>query len=290
VTARHRARATGTRRTAGAIGSGAVALLLLVAALLVGPLPAQASSAATLLRLAQLTPDLKGVELVVSSVADSRKSVIAATLNYGELSQYQALEPGDYVVAVRNAGSTEPSMVTRTLSVMPGMAYTVASISAAKSPDGLQVFTDDLTPPAPARARVRVINAAPPSPQLDVRDANSQPVALALPCGQASPYREVAPGMMEWTVGAPGGAGNPVSFGVSPNQVASVVLISGDGGPRAALVVDANGPAVMPPGPVHAGFGGMAGPAPGAAFGSAVLAVLAALAAGVSVRLARRTG
>jgi Domain of unknown function (DUF4397) len=269
VTARHRARATGTRRTAGAIGSGAVALLLLVAALLVGPLPAQASSAATLLRLAQLTPDLK---------------------NYGELSQYQALEPGDYVVAVRNAGSTEPSMVTRTLSVMPGMAYTVASISAAKSPDGLQVFTDDLTPPAPARARVRVINAAPPSPQLDVRDANSQPVALALPCGQASPYREVAPGMMEWTVGAPGGAGNPVSFGVSPNQVASVVLISGDGGPRAALVVDANGPAVMPPGPVHAGFGGMAGPAPGAAFGSAVLAVLAALAAGVSVRLARRTG
>jgi hypothetical protein len=191
---------------------------------------------------------------------------------------------------MRPAGSTEPAMVSRTLSVMPGMAYTVASVRHTQTPDDLQVFTDDLAPPAPARARVRVINAAPPAPQLDVRDANSQPVALALPSGQASPYQDVAPGMMQWIVGAPGGAGTPVSFGVSANQVASVVLTSGDGGPRATLVVDANGPAVMPPGPVHAGFGGMAGPAPGAAFGSAALAVLAALAAGVSVRLARRTG
>ena len=59
MTARHRARATGTRRIAGAIGSGGVALLLLVAALLVGPLPAQASSAGTVLRLAQtLSPQL----------------------------------------------------------------------------------------------------------------------------------------------------------------------------------------------------------------------------------------
>ena len=96
--------------------------------------------------------------------------------------------------------------------------------------------------------------------------------------------------MMQWTVAPPGGSGTPVSFGVAPNQVASVVLTSGDGGPRATLVVDAGGPAVVPPGPVHAGFGGTAGPAPGAAFGSAVLAVLAAVAAGVSVRLARRAG
>jgi hypothetical protein len=53
-------------------------------------------------------------------------------------------------------------------------------------------------------------------------------------------------------------------------------------------VVDAGGPAVVPPGPVHAGFGGMAGPRPGGAVGSIVLVLLAAVAGGVSVRLARR--
>lgn len=111
-----------------------------------------------------------------------------------------------------------------------------------------------------------------------------------MPCGDASPYRDVAPGTLDLSVGAPGTPGTTLPVTVAPNQVASVVLTSGDGGPRARLVVDAGGPAVVPPGPVHAGFGGAAGPAPGAAIGSGVLAVLAAVAAGVSVRLSRRAG
>src|SRR3712207_9194665 len=40
--------------------------------------------AETLVRLAQLTPSPPSVELVVSSVANPRESVIAATLRYGE--------------------------------------------------------------------------------------------------------------------------------------------------------------------------------------------------------------
>lgn len=281
------------RRLAGAVLSGGMALLLLLAALLVGSLPAQAQAQApsdTLLRLAQLTPDPPGVELMVSSVADPRTSVITVTLRYGEVSSYQAVQPGDYVITMRPAGSTAPPAVSRAVSLQPGTVSTVASVRHNKTPDDLDVFTDDLTPPPADRARIRVINAVSPAAPLDVKDAGAQPVVSGLESGRASPYQEVVPGDMQWTVGSPGGNTTPVSFGVDPNRVASVLITNGDGGPKATVVVDAGGPAVVPPGPVHAGFGGTAGPAPGAAIGSGVLAVLAAVAAGVSVRLARRAG
>jgi hypothetical protein len=89
-------------------------------------------------------------------------------------------------------------------------------------------------------------------------------------------------------VGPPGQPSTDLPVTLAPNQVVSVVLTAADGGTRATVVVDAGGPAVVPPGPVHAGFGGMAGPPPGGAIGSAVLVVLAAVAGGISLRLARR--
>jgi hypothetical protein len=299
VTARHRAidrrRPHRSRRFAGALASGGLSLLLLVAALLVGPLPALAQDdagapapARTLLRLAQLQSKLPGVELTVTSVADPGTRV-AATLQYGDVLAYRAVEPGDYVVTMRPAGSDEPPKVSKPLSVQPGTAYTVAAVRHTVTPDDLGVFTDDLAPPQPGRARLRVVNAAmlpgtgattEPAPALD-----AQPVASGLPTGQASPYRDVAPGAVDLSVGPPGSPGTVLSVTVAPNQVASVVLTSGAGGPRAKLVVDAGGPAAVPPGPVHAGFGGASGT--GAPVRSAVLAVLAAVAAGVSVRLAR---
>ncbi len=295
MTARHRASGTTPlRRVAGAVGSGAAALLLLAAALLVGSLPAQAqpsdAGAGALLRLAQLTSALPGVELAVASVADPRNGVVVATLRYGEVRPYQAVEPGDYVVTMRPAGSTEPPKVSRTVSVQPGTAYTVASVRHTKTPDDLGMFTDDLSAPPPDRARLRVVNATSTAPELDVQDADARPVALGLPTGQASPYREVVPGSMQWTVGPPSGTTTPLPVTVAPNQVVSVVLTNADGPPRATVVVDAGGPATVPPGPVHAGLGGAAGPPPGAAASSAVLAVLAAVAACASVRLARRGG
>lgn len=293
VTARHRRSGpTRPRRLAAAVGCGAVALLSLVAALLVGPLPALAQAApaeptGTLVRLAQLQPDLMDVELVVSSVADSRRSVVSATLHYGDVSAYQAVEPGDYVVSMRPAGSAEPPKVNKTFSVQRGTVSTLAAVRHELTPDDLGVFTDDLAAPAPGRSRVRVLNAVSPPPELDIHDADDRPVVLGLPLAQASPYREVEPGSMQWKVGSPSGPATPVSFDVAPNEVASVVLTAGDGGPRARVVVDAGGPAVVPPGPVHAGFGGTAGPAPGAAAGTGVLALLAAVAAAASIRLAR---
>jgi hypothetical protein len=131
-----------------------------------------------------------------------------------------------------------------------------------------------------------VINAAPPAPEMDFRAAPDAEW-LGLACGAAGEYRTVAPGELRVAVGPPGEAAVELPVSVDPNQVASVVITSDARGLRARVVVDAGGPPVVPPGPVHAGFGGAAGQRPGGPAGSAALFLLAAGAAALSVRLAR---
>ena len=163
--ARHLARPVAApRRRAVAAGSGVVALLLLVVGLVLAPASAAAAAATSMLRLAQLDPDQGNLELSVSSVADPNQMVLIASLGYGELSDYRNLEAGDYVIATRKAGSTEPPMVAKTVSVQAGTTTTVATVGAE---GGVTTFTDDLSAPDPTQARVRVINAA--APQIDVR-------------------------------------------------------------------------------------------------------------------------
>jgi hypothetical protein len=260
-----------------------VALLLFVAGLALAPASAAAAAATSMLRLAQLDPDQGSLELTVSSVADPNQMVLIASLGYGELSDYKNLEAGDYVIATRPAGSTEPPMVAKTVSVQAGTTTTVATVGAA---GGVTTFTDDLTAPDPTRTRARVINAA--VPQVDVRGPAGEDLGSGLARGAAGPYAQLAPGEARLSV-APAGAPAvelPVTLGA--NEVSSVVLTSADGTLRARVVVDAGGPPVVPPGPVHAGFGGAAAETgPYRALSSAVLVLLAAAAALVSARLAR---
>src|SRR5690349_15841428 len=131
VPARHLARPAGPRRRAAAAGTGVVALLLLVLGVALAPTPlATAADTTSMLRLGQLDPDQGNLELTVSSVADPKNTVLIAALGYGELSPYQAVEEGDYVVATRPAGSSEPPMVAKTISVRPGTTSTVATVGA----------------------------------------------------------------------------------------------------------------------------------------------------------------
>jgi hypothetical protein len=140
-----------------------------------------------------------------------------------------------------------------TVSVQAGTTTTEATVGAAC---GVTTFTDDLSAPNPTQARVRVINAA--APQVDVRGPAGEDIASGLAHGAAGPYSTLAPGEARLSV-APAGAPAadlPVTLGA--NEVSSVVLTSSDGALRARVVVDAGGPPVVPPGPVHAGFGGAA--------------------------------
>lgn len=236
----------------------ALTVLLLAVALLALPLGAAGADTGTYVRLAQLSPDMGGVTISITSVADPTRDIMLPGEPYGALSAYQRIEPGDYVVAVRAEGAVNP-VVSSALKAEAGSSYTLASIGAADK-RSLSVFTDDLTAPPAGRARVRVINAAPPAPVLDVRGPGGSPFSAGLPLSQVSGYRTVDAGSLPLSAGPPGGMGTNFTVPVGPNQVISVVLVSD--GPRISAQphVDAAGPANVPPGSIAAGYGGAADP------------------------------
>lgn len=260
-------------------------LLVVLAVVSAGAASATPAATATYLRLAQLTPTAPGTELVLSSVADPSLSVTIAGVGYGSVTSYRRIEPGDYVVGRRPAGSTAPPRIGTTLDVMAGSAYTLGVIG-----DGVTVLVDDLAAPPPGLGRLRVVDATTATGALVVSGPGGAVVADGLERGTAGPYGTVAAGQVVLEVRAGTAPATRLPVTVAPNQVVSVVLVSGPGSVQARVQVDSEGPVAVPPGPVDAGFGGTAGgdgPARGMA-GPAVLALLAVAAFALSLRSGRR--
>ncbi|GAA2555240.1 DUF4397 domain-containing protein [Pseudonocardia hydrocarbonoxydans] len=268
----HRAARPGRTRWSAAT---ALVLLALFAGA-VGAAPALAATG-TYVRLGQFTPGMPGNELVVFPVGEAGDEVRIPAVDYGGLSEYRRIEPGDYVVGIRPAGTDGPPVVTSTLDAMPGSAYTLAAVGPADAPV-LTVVPDDLTPPPAGEARLRVFQAFSPDP-VDVAGPGGLDLGRAVPVGAAGEYRSVPAGQVDLTVR---GAVLPVTVGAG--QVVSVVLVDRDGAPAAQVHVDAAGPVVVPPGPVDAGFG----PGDGdRVTGVAVLGGFAAVAAATAAWLGR---
>lgn len=267
----------------------ALSVLLLAATLLALPMSATGAGAdtGTYVRLAQLSPDMTGVTISISSVADPARDLMLPGEPYGALSAYQRIEPGDYVVAIRANSATTP-VVSAALKAESGASYTLASVGAADQ-RALAVFVDDLTAPPAGRARIRVINAAPPAPVLDVRGPGGSPFSTGLPLSQVSGYRTVDPGTLVLSAGPPEGRGTDLAVPVGANQVISVVLVSDGARLTAQPHVDAAGPVAVPPGPIAAGYGGAADPnGPVSEFLLGGVAVTAGLASVVLGRRGRR--
>jgi hypothetical protein len=267
-----------------------MSLAALVLALTLLALPGGAGAdSGTYVRLAQLSPDLAGATISISSVAGPARDIMLPGEPYGALSAYQRIEPGDYVVTIRSAGNATTPVVSSALKAESGASYTLASVGAADK-RGLAVFTDDLTAPPAGRARVRVINAAPPAPVLDVRGPGGAPFSTGLPLAQVSGYRTVDAGTLPLSAGPPGGMGTDLAVPVGANQVISVVLVSD--GPRISAQphVDAAGPVAVPPGSIAAGYGGGADPhGPLSELLLGGMAVAAGLASVVLSRRGRRS-
>jgi Domain of unknown function (DUF4397) len=264
----------------------AMALALLAAALLMAA-PAFAATG-TYVRFAQLTEEMAGADLVLSSVSDPQRSVTIPGVGYGALSEYRLIQPGDYVVGIEPEGSSGTPAVGLTLNAMAGSSYTLAAVGRAASDTGLSVLNDDLTPPAPGSAKLRVIAAAPSAPTLDVRGPGGD-LALGLSYAEASDYRSLPAGATTLVVGAPGGPTVDLPVSLAPNQVASVVLVDRGGAIAADLRVDAEGPSEVPPGAIKAGFGGAAPGQPSETAGVVTFGLLAVAAAALAAALSRRT-
>ncbi|HEY6277955.1 MAG TPA: DUF4397 domain-containing protein [Streptosporangiaceae bacterium] len=240
------------------------------------------------IRLAHLSPNTPPVDVYLYSFGGSKAMIVLHHVGYGAVSPYEKVASGDYTVAMRGAGasSTSPPVLSTSVNISPGGAYTVAGLGPAKGLR-LQVMRDRLTTPK-GESLVRVIQASLRNHRVTVT-AGSQVLAKRLLFGHVTSYGRAAPGT--WTVQVSGANGTvSQSVTLSAGTIHTLVVLDGANGLLLDNLEDAAGSTVMPQGGAATGLGGTAPvPAPSPAPWAAVIVagLLCTGAAAVWLRRAR---
>ncbi|MGY1812006.1 DUF4397 domain-containing protein [Blastococcus sp. SYSU D00820] len=242
-----------------------LAVALLGGGLAAVPLGSAQAADGGLLRLAHLSPDTPAVDVYVDSVSDPAAGLTFPAVGYGTVSDYQAVPPGSYAISMRPAGAdpATPPVLSTTVQVAADQARTVAGVGPFADL-GLEVLEDDLTPPPPGSARVRVVAAASGAPTIDVALADGTAIADGAAFADTTDYVDVPAGGTGLRVTPAGGTPADLPVQVEAGSVYSVlVLDSPGGGLTVQTALDAASPGVVPVGGVEAGAGGTAGDASG---------------------------
>lgn len=255
---------------------------------------AQADTATTStvgwVRLAHLSPNTPPVDVYLYPFGGNNPVVKLQHVAYGDLSPYESLAPGDYLVAMRGAGAapTTSPVISTQVDVTAGKAYTVAGLGASPGLT-LQVLDDTLTT-TPGKAEVRLIEASLQSPTVSVV-ADTQSLASSLHFPDVTSYQAVDPGPCPLHVTTTVASQTTQLTFAADSTYTLAVLDGGTGTPKVLDLGDAVGTSTLPKGGVNTGFGGTA-PKQGIAYGWLALwgAVLAGGLAtvGFGVRRGRR--
>ena len=255
-------------------------LLMLAAGLLMPA--ASAASAATgaathraghtgWIRLAHLSPNTPPVDVYLYSFGGSKAMIVLHHVGYGAVSPYEQVATGEYTVAMRGAGAppSSPPVLSTSVSIAAGAAYTVAGLGPAKGLR-LQVLQDRLITPS-GESLVRVIQASLRNHRVTVT-AGSQVLARRLLFGDVTSYGQAEPGT--WTVHVSGANGTAsASINLAGGTIHTLVVLDSANGLAVDNLEDAAGSAVMPQGGAATGLGGTApAPAPSPAPWAAVTA------------------
>jgi hypothetical protein len=253
-----------------------------------GAPPSVAAGAVGYVRLAHLSPDTPDVDVYLSSVSGGSPQVFPG-VGYGTVSTYLAVPTGTYAVAMRAAGApaTDPPVLTTTVTVEDGRAYTVAGVGTHAAL-GLKVIDDDLSLPPAGTSKVRIIQASLRAPVLSVWESGGQRIGGDIAFATTTEYFDVAPG--GWTIEARGTGGGPtctLHARLGAGNVYSLIVLDGkDGGLTSQLRADALRDGQVPTGGVATGGGGTQRREP--AFPAVGLGVSALVAVGGFAIAARR--
>ena len=258
-------------------------LLMLAAGLLMPA--ASAASAATgaathraghtgWIRLAHLSPNTPPVDVYLYSFGGSKAMIVLHHVGYGAVSPYEQVATGEYTVAMRGAGAppSSPPVLSTSVSIAAGAAYTVAGLGPAKGLR-LQVLQDRLITPS-GESLVRVIQASLRNHRVTVT-AGSQVLARRLLFGDVTSYGQAEPGT--WTVHVSGANGTAsASISLAGGTIHTLVVLDSANGLAVDNLEDAAGSTVAPQGGAATGLGGTApvpapSPAPWAAVAAAGL-------------------
>ncbi|MFD1713895.1 DUF4397 domain-containing protein [Amnibacterium flavum] len=175
-----------------AVGAAAAVAALVFA-------PAAAASATTAdtgyVRVAHLSPDTLQVDISLSALAGGTVLYSLTGVGYGGVSNYMALDPGTYAIAMRPAGADPASapVVEASIDVTAGAAATVIAMGLNQDLE-TTVIDDDLSTPPADTARVRVFQASVDSDEVDVSTEDGTELASAARFGDVGDYVDVPAG------------------------------------------------------------------------------------------------
>ena len=208
-------------------------MLLAASALLVG-MPAAAATAASAatgtgwIRLAHLSPNTPPVDVYLYSFGNSNAQIVLHHVAYGTVSPYEAVTPGDYSVAMRNAGAAASSqpVLSASVTVKANHAYTVAGMGP-ESGLRLQVLNDQLTTPS-GKSEVRVIQAS--LKQQTVKfTCGGQAIVPKATFASVSSYQAIPANT--WTMEAIGASSNATErYDMAAGTVHTMVVLDGANG------------------------------------------------------------
>jgi hypothetical protein len=249
---------------------------------------ATASGGTGWVRLAHLSPNTPAVDVYLYSFGDPSAELVLRHVGYGVVSPYEPLAAGEYTVGMRAAGAADTTkpVLSASLTVAPGGAYTVAGLGP-ESGLRLQVLNDQLTTP-PGKVLVRVIQASLQQHEVTVT-WNGQPAVTNLAFGSVSSYQAVSPATAALHVaGASESANSTITL--AAGTVHTIVVLDGSTGLVLDNLVDAAGSDDPPAGAAATGFGGTAPrlPSPVPWLYLIGAGLLLAAAAGLGVRLMPR--
>src|SRR5579863_9933176 len=162
---------------------------------------------------------------------------LLSSFAFGAVTDYVPLPAGPHKVQIALVGKgIGASALTETLSVTPGLAYTVAAIGATPTTLALQVFVDSNLV-VPGTAKLRVYQLSPDAGSISV-DASGNSLAQNIAYQQASQYLKLAAGSYTFNV-TPSNASMtlPLATTLKANTVASIFTVGLlNGTPKIELV------------------------------------------------------
>ncbi|MBF4601371.1 DUF4397 domain-containing protein [Frigoribacterium sp. VKM Ac-1396] len=247
------------RRRLAAVLALTAAAGVALAGSLVGVSPANAADGDGWVRVGHLSPDTKAVDVTLTSLKGGQVVMDLDDVTYGQVSPYQALPAGTYVVSMTAADAPTAAKPVITSNITVDSGQPITAVAYGPNDDlKTQVFKDDLTAPAEGQAKVRLVQAANVSKTVTVATSTGTTIAEDAPFGSASGYAQVAAG--PWTLDL---TGQKVS-GTSDVDLAAgsintlFVLDNSTGGITIVPVVDSAATAQAPVGGVQTGGGYLA--------------------------------
>jgi hypothetical protein len=210
-----------------------------------------------MVRVVHLSADAPKVDLYV----DGARTV--AAVPFKTASRYHALPAGAHTLTVRPAGSAPTSTPAASVraSVRAGAPYTAVLLGPAAQLKAVVVEDDFAAPPA-GRAKLRVIDAAPQSPPLDIAVAGGRVLFRDVRFGEVTPFVTVAAGRFGMEVRAAGTSRVLFTQGAARMPAGMIVTLAGtisaDGQIETLPILDAAGAGNLPRGGVATGAGGSA--------------------------------